>query len=308
LQIGQRLKFGLNQKELILRYNDNSVKIYEPRGGRFVSSNNLFKNVDDKSKKHYLISRVAQFAINASSEDIAKAWLNQGENRSEWDSNCSKSKLIKINDDGSKLSYYKGYGGLLLTPAREFYLNIYKMHGAVVGIDSYTTSVLVSINNDDKKLPSSFLTVRGYQNSVLILEKQSADRTLCTLITETGPGGWLYPISGILSMIITSRLASTITSFIKLFDKNDIYDNMSVEEVARNKFEKAQKEKNKEKLLDDADKTIYKEDLQSTIRMLENKLTSIQKTERSENIDLSDLKRRVVSDIKSAKSKLSNFK
>ena len=42
--------------------------------------------------------------------------------------------------------------------------------------------------------------------------------------------------------------------------------------------------------------------------MLEMKLSSIHKTERIEKIDLTDLKRRVLSDLQAAKNKLSKFK
>ena len=57
---------------------DKNLKVYEPRDGRFKSTNNLFNNVNDDSKRHWLLSRIVQMEINANADDIANAWLNQG--------------------------------------------------------------------------------------------------------------------------------------------------------------------------------------------------------------------------------------
>lgn len=245
--------------------------------------------------------------INANADDIAKVWMNQGLSRCDWDTTCSKSQKLVPNSNGSILSYYRGYGGLLLTPARDYVFTIDKTHGGVVGINNIMTIVLVSLN-DDNKLPSTFNTVRGYMNSILILEKKNADKTLCTLLIEIDPKGWLYPVSGIVSFITTNRLIKSMTNFKSLFenDKDSIENmTMSIEQIARKKFDKSQKEKNKDTTIDEV--SINKDDLIATIRMLELKLNEISKSEKNEKIDLTQLKDRVRSDLIAARNKLSRL-
>jgi len=168
------------------------------------------------------------------------------------------------------------------------------------------TIVLVSINDDDKVPRTN--AVRGYMNSILILEKKNADKTLCTLLIEVGPRGWLYPLSGIVSMVTTGRIINYMTNFKQLFEKDkESYDSMSVDEIARKRFEKIQKDKNKETtIIEDDD--VNKDDLRVTIRMLENKLVQISNTERKDKINLSELKERVRNDLNAAKNKLSRLK
>jgi len=169
------------------------------------------------------------------------------------------------------------------------------------------TIVLVSINDDDKVPRTN--AVRGYMNSILILEKKNADKTLCTLLIEVGPRGWLYPLSGIVSMITTRRIVNYMTNFKQLFEKDkESYDSMTVDEIARKRFEKIQKEKNKETNIIEDDDVNNKDDLRITIRMLENKLVQISNTERKDKINLTDLKERVRNDLNAAKNKLSRLK
>jgi hypothetical protein len=247
--------------------------------------------------------------INANADDIANVWMNQGQSRCEWDTTCSKSKALVGNSNRTTLNYYRGHGGALLTPAREYVTAIEKTHGGVVGINNIMTIVLVSINDDSSKFPATFNTVRGYMNSILILEKKNADKTMCTLLIETDPKGWLYPVSGIVSYIMQNRLIKSMTNFKNLFEKDkDSIENMtmSVEQIARKKFEKSQKDKNKETTIEEV--TIYKDDLIATIKMLEAKLSDISKTERNDKIDLTQLKDRVRSDLIAARNKLSGLK
>ena len=168
------------------------------------------------------------------------------------------------------------------------------------------TIVLVSINDDDKVPRTN--AVRGYMNSILILEKKNADKTLCTLLIEVGPRGWLYPLSGIVSMILTSRITNYMTNFKQLFEKDKESYAMSVDEIARKRFEKIQKDKYKETNIIDDDGVNNKDDLKVTIRMLENKLVQISNTERKDKIDLTDLKERVRNDLNAAKNKLARLK
>jgi hypothetical protein len=100
-----------------------------------------------------------------------------------------------------------------------------------------------------------------------------------------------------------------MTNFKNLFEKDkDSIENMtmSVEQIARKKFEKSQKDKNKETTIEEV--TIYKDDLIATIKMLEAKLSDISKTERNDKIDLTQLKDRVRSDLIAARNKLSGLK
>jgi hypothetical protein len=53
---------------------------------------------------------------------------------------------------------------------------------------------------------------------------------------------------------------------------------------------------------------VDKEDLRTTIAVLEAKLASLRNTEKTEKIDLSELKKRVERDLKKARAELSHAK
>jgi hypothetical protein len=82
-------------------------------------------------------------------------------------------------------------------------------------------------------------------------------------------------------------------------------DNLSVEEAAKIAFLKSQQAKEKKDSLTILDENnVSKSDLMDTLSLLETKLKSLKKIESSDGIDLSELKKRVISDIDRVKQKI----
>lgn len=72
-----------------------------------------------------------------------------------------------------------------------------------------------------------------------------------------------------------------------------------VEEAAQKKLKEILKPTAATSMVED--KSASKSDLKATVKLLEEKLVRVTKTEKAENIDLSDLKRRIKEDIEKGK-------
>ena len=77
---------------------------------------------------------------------------------------------------------------------------------------------------------------------------------------------------------------------------------LSIEEAARREFQKKlQKDTEFVSIVDDV--SVDRQDVKDTLTMLHNKLRELEKTERTEKLDLSGLKNRVREDIRKARSR-----
>jgi hypothetical protein len=96
-----------------------------------------------------------------------------------------------------------------------------------------------------------------------------------------------------------------------LESQNDIYNNpnLSIEDIARRKIkEKMDKEKgaaNKGSIVDDVDPYATLSDIESTIDLLKSRLIKLEQSEKTEGIDLTELKNRVKNDLGKAQVKKS---
>jgi hypothetical protein len=130
--------------------------------------------------------------------------------------------------------------------------------------------------------------------------------TRVTFFIEKEPCGWGWIFSG-LEGVAPVSVISDLKKFLERENDENGEKGLSVQEVAKkriqDKLSKAKKD-NVDHLIDD-DLKISKEDLKATIKLLEEKLTNLKKTERVEKIDLSELKSRIEHDLKKAKSILS---
>lgn len=313
IDVGNRLKMGLDEENIrLIKESPSGMKVYSPKSGNFYKSYS-------ENKNHHNISRVASIEINSSVENVASMWLTQGINRKEWDKSIRSSKLIKRNDDGSFLTYieYKKPG--LLIPGRDYIFSITQAPGAIIGNNSYTTQCLVSTDESDA-VDQSWFNVRGNVNSILVLEPKGTS-TVIHYIIEINPKGWLQiPIVSLISdSIIGDRQVNVLESLKEILEEEErqkMYKDdkdgsklLSIEETARLRFKKSQQDKEDKyksnSIIDDSE--VSKEDLLQTLLLLENRLINLNKTEKQDNIDLSELKKRVENDINKTKLKLRNY-
>jgi hypothetical protein len=312
IDVGNRLKMGLDEDNIrLIKESPSGMKVYSPKVGNFYTSYSENKSFNN-------ISRVATVEINSSVENVASMWLTQGINRKEWDKTIKNSNLIKRNEDGSYLTYIEYRKPGLIIPGRDYVFNITQAPGAVIGSNSFTTQCLVS-TDENNAIDQSWFNVRGNINSILVLEPKGTG-TLVHYIIEINPKGWLkIPIVSLISdSIIGDRQVNVLESLKESLEEEDRQKNidqkdggkiLSIEETARLRFKKSQKDKedkNKSNSIID-DSTVSKEDLLQTISILEKRLINLKKTEKQDKIDLRDLKNRVENDIDRTKLKLRNY-
>lgn len=159
-----------------------------------------------------------------------------------------------------------------------------------------------------EELPHSWLFVRGRQNSILLVEPRGELRTRVTLCIEQDPSGWAWMSPFLANLAAGDSPAFFLRDIKRALEKDEAEDNsqLSVEQVALMQFKDKLSRKESaamgKMIIDDI--TASREALGETIKLLEERLVRLNKTEKLEGIDLSDLKSRVHEDLKKAKTNL----
>ena len=185
------------------------------------------------------------------------------------------------------------------------YLSIVKLAASLV--EQATINSLVFVNIDaSEEIPRSWFFVRGRQNSILLLEPKGEHCTKVTLVIEKDPAGW-YVLSPFLASLFSGDTPVLLLRDLKrALEETEEVDKdglLSVEEIAEKKFRAKLEKPLGESIVDS--KSASKEELQATVKLLEERLARITKAERVEKIDLSELRGRVKEDLKKAKKNLS---
>ena len=172
---------------------------------------------------------------------------------------------------------------------------------ALVGSENYAAVVLVSVDASEE-IPRSWLYVRARQNSILLLEPRGEHSTKATFCIEKDPGGWaVSPFLANLALGSTPALLLRDLKRALEHDESDRDAGLTPDQVALRNF----KEKVKNQAVVAVDDTLAtRETLMETISLLEGQLTRLRNTERTERLDLTELKDRVKSDLKRAKASL----
>eukprot|EP01041_Mallomonas_annulata_P008036 gene8036-16469_t len=293
--VAERLKVAYpaspENKKLILRSETkNGVKIFSPLMGNF----GLFPTC-----------RIATCEILAPVDEIAQVWMNQ-ELRMEWEKpNCLYSQVIRSPPSEHPINYILSHPSYI-SPSRDFSFIMDKIPGGIVGLNDFRATVFVSVDAPDET-PKSSRAVRAHMNSLLVLEPKSATRTQATYIIEVQDSGW-FP--SYIVEFVADKYISTLSMLKKeLEDAETEEENaLSVDEMARLRFQRHQnvaKKLHGTTIVDDV--TTTKEDLQNTVKLLEQRLKDLRKTEKSEGLNLSDLKGRVEKDLTKAKERLKSL-
>ena len=143
---------------------------------------------------------------------------------------------------------------------------------------------------------------------MLIVEPQGKYRTRVTLCIEKDPSGWAWVSPLLANLAAGDSPAYLLRDLKRAMEKDEARDDilLSVEQVARRNF-------NQNLLREEAaavgvmiidDPTASRESLRAIIIQLEERLVRLNKTERLEGIDLSELKSRIYEDLKKAKANL----
>lgn len=174
-------------------------------------------------------------------------------------------------------------------------------------MDQTTINSLVFVNIDaSEEIPRSWFFVRGRQNSILLLEPRGEHCTKVTLVIEKDLSGW-YIFSAFLASLLSGDspvlLLRDLKRALEEKEEEDMDGLLSVEEIAERKFRKSLEQPLGESIVDS--KVALREELQTTVKLLEERLARVTKAEKVEKIDLSDLKARVKEDLRKAKKNLS---
>lgn len=291
LDVSKSLKFGypaIGENEALTFLKEiNKVKVYCP------------KNTSDSA-----IYRIATTEIRAPIDEITSI-ISDHQMRKTWDKNfCFHSQVVEANDK-EKLNYIRGYSGIF-APPRDYVFSMKKLTGALVGSNDFRSVVYACVDASDA-IPNSSWAVRGKMNSLLILEPKSVERTQATYIVSIVANGWMPDFISVLS---ADAYVSTLSMLKKEVERTNSEDEklLSVDEAARLRFERKQilsKEASITSIVDDVGAS--KENLLSTEKILERKLKDISAAEKSDGIDMSDLKHRIQRDLKNVKDRLKTF-
>ena len=262
------------------------------------------------SKEGLPVARVASCVINSDISTIAERYSDI-KDRKNWDKTANETYSVVSKDDGMTYNYFRGKSGWLV-PARDFVYTQVELPSAVVSIADIQAKVIFNRDGHDK-LPKGS-AVRGEQNSLLILRPAPMSRsspgpqTQATLLVECDPKGWARVFGTSTMDWLAGDCTVQSLKYLKESIEADMSDDaqMSVEEAARMKFMKKQRQRN-----DLGSSTIAeelspadREDLIITAQMLQKRLEKIALDEKETNVDLSELRARVQSDLAKVKSRL----
>lgn len=288
--VTRRLRLGFpcdqsNSNIIFRRESSDGLKYFSPKLGKLGLPN----------------CRIATCEIRAPAEEICSSWLAQ--DRSSWEpQNCLSCQIIK-NPALDTPIYYVSTQPTYLAPSRDFAFIMDKIPGSVVGLTDYRSAIFVTVNKPNG-VPKAWNTVRSHRNSILIIEPKTSTKTKVTYIIEVDDGGWFHPF--FVDWTADSYM-DTLIGLKKEMEKSEIEDekNKSIEEIAKLRFQKSQDKLKKLEnvtLVDDV--TASKNDLINTVQLLEKRLNDIRKSERTEGLDLRELRSRVELDLKKAKDRL----
>ena len=299
-KVSQRLRQGLNPNNLRPRVgqgNEAGLKTFTifNRDGGYTF------NADDG---HSLpIARVATIEVKGRPSEVADLFEDMT-GRKSWDKTCADSQKT-ISPDGTPVCYFRGKSGVLV-PARDFSYTLSRLQGGVVGKD-FSSIVLFSKDAHDKLPRSGWNVCRGKQNSLLIAEPVGSTKTKVTYVVEMDVGGLIatYLAGRSLTGFFTGDAPVQFLTYLKAAIEEDSVDEaMSVEQAARLAWEKKLRKRDEAEkgtsIVDDVGlATESKEELRSTISLLENRLKELGKLPGS---DYNDLKARVRSDLAKART------
>lgn len=271
----------------------------------------------DKLKTHicYIPSsqgyvRMGQIDINSSVDNIAKTWENHYLKKT-WDSTCSDSAIVDIPAEGIKVNYTMGASGYIL-PVRDYAVTVHRLPGNIFDLPDFNSLAMINVDAGDPKLvPRSWRAIRATYNSILLLQPISINKTRVSFVVDVEPGGlsWAVP-SLITSTVIGNRPLRTLIDLKKTLEEEEDFLNdrkLSVDEAAKKLLEKnrqAEKLAESKSLLYGLDTS--RADLEATLRLLEQRLKDVKQTEVREKLDLSELRKRIESDLQTARDRLRN--
>ena len=143
---------------------------------------------------------------------------------------------------------------------------------------------------------------------MLLVEPKGEHRTRVTLCIEKDPAGWAWMSPFLANLAAGDSPAYLLRDIKRALEKDEAGDDsqLSVEQIAlRNFNEKLLREEAAAvglMIIDDP--TASREVLRATIKELEERLVRLNKTERLEGIDLSELKSRIHEDLRKARVNL----
>lgn len=292
----RQTKYVLNR---LLVTKSSGLKIYAPKS---LEQNNS-----------HCVVRTSQIEINGNINDI-KAVLMDGEFLNEWDQTIQDSDII--GKDKNEVSLHIRTKPRTFIPSRDFVVTKVVIPGAVVDKRDYLSEVIVTFDNSDAKKPLNFFQVRGNYNSILVLEPKGS-KTLCTLVIEINPGGWMTLLLGppISRWFVGERIASTLDGLKIYIEKefaSDTSSSVSIEEAARKLYQKRlKKQKDKESkssILYDYSINVSESDLLNTIKVCESSLKAISASEQKDKADYSELRGKIETDLMLAKKRLQSLK
>ena len=293
-EIAQRLRIGLTPQNLRLRkeYTAVGLKVFSVRGKE---GYNVF------GSKGRPVCRVSQIEIGANMEEVILL-LEDPTIRSVYDpDHCVESRAIKSSSSGS---YVRGRAGWLI-PARDFCAERFKLSPAIVGINNFQ-SVVFLFKDASALMPSSWQAWRGKANTIVVLEPLSPTRVLITYLIEADVGGYASWLDrSTVDFVVGDSLVMWLVGLkTHVESRGKETENMTIEEAARMRFQRKQKQEASASLLDDLDTVgVTKENIKETILMLERKLVDIGNKERQDNLDLSALKNKIREDLASLRQK-----
>lgn len=259
------------------------------------------------------IARVARCEIASDLDSIIAAWMDV-QKREGWDQSLIP-KTSRIATDATGTNAIQVFEKSVLPWSfilgRDFVYRMHRSGGAIIGIDNYTAITLVQ-EDCSNEFPLSVFFTRGKVNTCLLLEPKGEKRVQCTLVIEKDPGGWAM-FASVVANLVAGDPAGTIMTQLKNAlegSENDEDKDLTVEQVARKKFAKKLEEEEKQhqglSILEGV--AVSKEDLKATIALLERKIAIIRKTERTEKIDLTELKSQVLVDLERVKASYNSKK
>ena len=239
---------------------------------------------------------------NCSVKDIEDLWFDQGM-RATYDPSVTKSRVVRKFDDSHALVHFHGRSGWVL-PTRDYSCNIWRTAGGAAGLRDISSSVIIMTN--DSKFPSDWRSVRGKHNSLLVLQP-IGPHVRCTYLSEMDYGGWIWTS---VANLFADKIADPLVSIKSFIDgqKEDESEG-TIEQVARKRIEKMKQMQRKKEmastLVDDV--IVDKKDLQDTIDMLQKRLNDVRAMERAQNLDMSELKGKIQTQLRKANERMKSL-
>ena len=251
------------------------------------------------------VARIASVEIKGDVKSVAAMWSN-AQARQQWDQTAASTSAAISAKDGIQYNVFRGKQGWLI-PAREFVYTCVALPPAVVGLNSINSMVVFQKDAHDKLPQGAGGAVRGEMNSLLVLEPVGHHKTKATLLVECDPKGlsWLLG-SGTVDFLAGDGIVKPLWWLKVAVEEGLDDDSLSIEAAAQKRFLRKQNAERElgATIVDPGSTESSEEDLQETIRILEDRLRAIARDERETGLNLSDLKTRVKNDLAKARGKL----